>query len=456
MRRCIERDGADTTNEGAKLKSEQINAINNMLDNLNRVADDIQLCRTTFFLEDFYGKDGLGKKIDDFVKAYEEQNGQGNAVLSIFIHILKLIKDELGRNIYITYSGTQETGKDIITYLPKVIDWCLEKSFFQQALTLCGERLPEYLVKEGIIFPAGKIKSEFDKYDEVKNKYEKNYYFIAHFNEYTKICKDSKCEELCAYLRNMDSKFTGNNKVLEEDGWKKIWNKRDWNNRDIPKKFSTNDSENLKTCADDIRAFIIEYKKNGGIEIKDSTRDNLLRKFNKKICENLAETMVKLSNNVASKLNLTLNGLYIDKNHICKPYPNLETTEDVIIKILPALADKQIKKLSQPRIQSQKEEYDKILDDLFKHDNGCDVNALKNKYSLGQSEKYYILDAMDMGYIISTKERECAQKILYLYSICKEQRNLSNHAHIKEDDIAVALTPNQLEKVIRELLRLCS
>ncbi len=60
------------------------------------------------------------------------------------------------------------------------------------------------------------------------------------------------------------------------------------------------------------------------------------------------------------------------------------------------------------------------------------------------------------GAILSCIKWKDLQEILNIYSICKEQRNLSNHAHVSENDKLIAMNTRQLKVVMEALLGVCS
>lgn len=61
------------------------------------------------------------------------------------------------------------------------------------------------------------------------------------------------------------------------------------------------------------------------------------------------------------------------------------------------------------------------------------------------------LEALEHG-LISSSSEDTVQKILYMYSLCKEQRNFSNHATVNNDDLAIAMNFDQSRILIEGFL----
>ena len=140
----------------------QLNDMGTVINTLSKATDDIQLCRTNLMLYDFYSKKSCLVVINRFIGKYKNDDS-----LSVFIHLLKIFKTELPKKI---------DNDKVIYGLPNLIEWCMEKDFIQQALTLCVERIPQYL------FETKRIKYGSDNLIELINEknsvYETNYYFF--------------------------------------------------------------------------------------------------------------------------------------------------------------------------------------------------------------------------------------------------------------------------------------
>ena len=101
-----------------------------------------------------------------------------------------------------------------------------------------------------------------------------------------------------------------------------------------------------------------------------------------------------------------------------------------------------------------KQRYDAAIDMVFPDTDSIN-GKLKNKYSIDTGKKFYFMDTLSAGEIASDMEEEDFQTLMYLYSICKEQRNLSNHATGDTENAEVALNPEQLKILITKLLEQC-
>lgn len=137
-------------------------AVNDLLNAMNRFSDAIKICRTSA-IEIELAK--LGGHIKDFRKhSYKDLRSE------LFAKIIDRIEREYGDLI----SGQASRIE--------IIRWCMDKGFWQQAMTLCTEWLPEEFVTRKICVP--KIPN-FDKYCESKcNDASKTWqqYFIINFS----------------------------------------------------------------------------------------------------------------------------------------------------------------------------------------------------------------------------------------------------------------------------------
>ena len=139
-------------------KSPELEAL---LVGMQQFSDAICLCRTDNIKDSMCQLDRLIRQFDDVQgKRLPEQ---------LFAKILDRVANEY-RQV------TNPTATDI-----NIIEWCLEKGFVQQALTLCTERLPIYFVQRGIFYPAdeAKAKKEAAK-DKLHRHWEQNFFLHAH------------------------------------------------------------------------------------------------------------------------------------------------------------------------------------------------------------------------------------------------------------------------------------
>ena len=435
------------------LKNDHVNEINVVLKKLNQTTDDLQLCRTAMILDDFYGNNNLKETIENFLKRYPDNNS--NTTVTIFAHILKIILNELSQTIYRKPYDMSEENPAV--YLPRAIEWCLNKSFVQQALTLSTEKLSEYL------FVTKKIRlgKEFCLIlkDTNTGVYERNYYFFAHLQDFISKIKDSQINGALEHIKAKNLL-----PFEDEKDWQEIYITSQIPSSEISPTLSTIITENLIKLINDYTGKILQKS----VESSDLTETDLIEIFvaNGFTAEDLNRN-VQISNNVdKNPLGLTLRGNYINKDGRETTHANLETLEDRIKKSLPKLVSMAIDKADLQIISKAKEDYDKIIDSLS-YPPLISLN-LKNKFSKEQSKKFYVKSAINAGQIILNEDRgmnsnskepenteDRFQKLLYVYSLCKEQRNMSNHAHVPLEDEKVALNTENLKILIQKLLKLC-
>ncbi len=111
------------------------------INKLSEISEALQLCRSARILELFYGrKDGseLGIKniLDDFKSKYRDSNF---ADAEIFIYVIDIINKQY-EYLYADF----ETNIGAINNLPRLIKWCIEKDYIQQAITIYIEKMPDY------------------------------------------------------------------------------------------------------------------------------------------------------------------------------------------------------------------------------------------------------------------------------------------------------------------------
>lgn len=392
---------------------EQRKDIAEVLEKLTNIGDDIQLCRTAAIFEDFYGKDNIKLKIDMFSKKYEDDAIYSNtSTIKIFRHLLNLILEELAKGIYKNYDGLQNGTETLITYLPNLIKWCLDKSFIQQALTFCSEKIPEYLMRTGIIRMGQKFQELL-----VATKigdYEECYYFLAHL----------KANFLDAVKREYIDMLA--NDILYQHG----------------------QSYSHLPAVQDTLAWLKKYQ---NLEINNKSLGNLFGNSQGFAKDDLDKT-VAISNKVKTELRLALEGLYRDDNGNKKSHVNLNPMERRIETLLPELINLWFVRYDQPNMRHAKNFYDSMLKELFVDDENR-ADTFINEYSRIQSEKFYIKKALQNGFVSTKLENaDDLQKILYLYSVCKEQRNISNHANTS--DLSIAMSSLELKRVIETLLKM--
>ncbi len=409
------------------------NAVEKIMQDLTTLAEDIQLCRTKMMLDDFYLNGGVGREIVNFLEKYEESR---EAPVRIFSYILRNIKTEYDTMIYEGY----DENADSTLNLPKVIRWCLNKNFVQQALTLCSERIPEYLMKSGTVQLSEalqKVLADTDTKD-----YESSYYFFAHLRQ--DFLSKLECAKINNILTEIQSKDVSND-ILSELEWESIKLKEV-----LP---STPAAHNgVSHEADKIYNLALRYMRLPENAINDVDIRNLAAECG--FCAEELIQMIPVSGNMKLDVCGVLVGMITNAAGERCVHVNLVTRKQRIMRLLPGMIKNGLPK------DLGAEEYNQLIDNTFKYEGLAFKEALKAKYSSIQSWKYYVRDAMDSGcrHILTNLSggADSLQRILYLFSLCKEQRNLSNHAHVSEEDREIAMNTRQLRILIEALLDACS
>jgi len=409
--------------------------IKRVLQKLEKTADDIQLCRTRMMLEDFYGPSNLKNTIEDFIRLHRNpgaavyQNETDKASIMVLTHLLELILEEFGETIYI---NDIDDEKEPISYLPNMIQWCVQKSYVQQALTLCSERIPEYLFRTSKISLHGGMEVSLSNTDT--GKYEKYYYFISHMEN--DFISQIKKLAVCSVLKRIKDDAILS---LSDDEWAKLM---EGESTVLQASYL---SSNMDTCVQDIEKFLLEYL--FLIDNSEKQVEQLIARskwlggvdFNQK---------VYISNKIKTPMKYALCGGYLDeKKQSLVLHNNVSNRTEIIKKILPEL----VRNYLQNNTNNTEEivKFNQLIDELF---DGMTADNLKEKYSVIQSRKYNIGEAIRAGYIQSSLSEEDLQTILYLYSLCKEQRNYSNHAYVAVEERIYALNSRRLTLIINKLI----
>lgn len=403
----------------------------NILQHIEQATADIQLCRTSLLLNDFYGPDNLKKNIDSFVVKYMDSE---DVTISILKNLLNLIMEELNHSVYNNYD---ENCTDPICYLPNMINWCNEKSFSQQALTLSAERMPEYLFASKKIELCEELATILEACNS--NHYEKRYYFISHMqNEFLIKSKEAKINMVIDAIKAADE--------IPQI------NSSDWAGAYTQSSITSVQVEQLDSIVSNVIKFIKNY-----FCIDQITNSKLLAAFGD--CDGFPENplddiKVDISNKFCNNpIGVVLKGKRRNKDGTVEIHPNLSSKKDRILKSVRGLIESQIDFRNSNQLNAAKTYFNEIVDRLFAGTQLAD--AVKERYCDTQSQKFYVEGAVAEGLLKTNMVPKDFQKLMYLYSICKEQRNLSNHAHVAEEDMCVAMNSEQIGILIRALLKLC-
>lgn len=389
------------TNRMEELEEEKKNSLRNCIEKLTQTANDIQLCRSDYLLEAFYGENNLQNTLQAFID--ENKNNETDAVIVEFLYVAEIIKAELPKDM------RTQSCEDKIINLPEVIKWCLERSFIQQALTLCSERLPKYLFEKKIL----QINEEMGQLLENRSdkKYEKYYYFLVHFNNY-----DSQLwEQVVAHLNDSNAipdKMAeliriknAKNKFV-----KSLSNRKNWNEQIAAQKLEQNGFTNQE--AD----YILHHIK------------------------------VKVSNNYDSETFLNVLNGKVCKDGKLEGNKNLETISDIQTCLEKCKFEVNLYK------RILRTDPLEVLIQFFGNE-----EAAKPFYTEYESKlkRIYIQTILDSGIKefksdVNTQE---VQKLLYLYVIAKEQRNFSNHANVDESKKALAFDVGEIRRLLETIIQ---
>jgi len=108
-------------------------AVKTLLEAMNRFSEAIKICRTSAIETEL-------KNLGEHIKAFRVEPDK-DLKSELFAKIIDTIEREYGQLI-----GGAESRAEIIR-------WCMRKGFWQQAMTLCTEWLPEELVERKICVP---------------------------------------------------------------------------------------------------------------------------------------------------------------------------------------------------------------------------------------------------------------------------------------------------------------
>lgn len=173
-------------------KSKEIGAItiseqaNNVLLMINKVADHIQLCRSST----------IGNAIGELVNTIQNYEKTDIVHEPVFDYLIEDIKNNY-KDIYEKKDRT----------IPNIIKWCLDKKLIQQAATFYAELLPKYLVDESILYFDTREWEEVETcgYNRIYKNDVRNYLYNG--------TNDRE------YIRNRGAKDTKNRRYSDEYGF---------------------------------------------------------------------------------------------------------------------------------------------------------------------------------------------------------------------------------------------
>lgn len=172
-------------------------AVKDLLDAMNRFSDAIKICRTSAIEGEL---ENLGKHIKNF-----REHTDKDLKAELFAKIIDTIELEYGSLI----GGTATR--------PKIIRWCMGKGFWQQAMTLCTEWLPEEIVSRKICVPKSsdvKRNAELEGQSFGRNWQQQLIIAYQGANKTTAQITDDDANAFCKKLR--DALTSGDNKTFTE------------------------------------------------------------------------------------------------------------------------------------------------------------------------------------------------------------------------------------------------
>ncbi len=180
-------------------------AVKDLLEAMNRFAEAIKICRTSAIEDEL---ENLSEHIKNFRKHPDR-----DLKSELFAKIIDTIEREYGKLI-----GGAASRLEIIR-------WCMRKGFWQQAMTLCTEWLPEEIINRRVCMPRDitVIESCTSKGRSAHKSWQQ--YFIIDYKIAEKVSDTrSVCEELRDTLRAGDAnrlaelkKFVGEYAIAEVD-----------------------------------------------------------------------------------------------------------------------------------------------------------------------------------------------------------------------------------------------
>ena len=361
--------------------------IKKCINKLQKIADDMQLCRTEQIIDNFYESESIRDVLNKFKDTYANEKDPDS---KIFLSVIENSRSEYN-DIY------DNPNPNKFLNLPKIIKWCIDKDYIQQALTLCSERLPQYFIESGILCISDKLRDciqENISDNTNAEKYELSYYMISTFfnSIYREWILYIKVEEI---LSMYDKEWVGE-KTVTKAMMQEFRNKF--------KEYTTNEKKIPSLLKRHQSYWAEQLRKNGAKE-----------QYLECIHENM-RALVIIKENVPKNGTFSVGGKEVKKwiknLNLQELYPSYVEQREIFLK----------------QIQAEKSV------DLESHrEDAC---------------KYNFFDLFDNEYLYAD-DIEHFIPIMVLYGILKGQRNLSNHAsEVHEDSEKYVLTMNQIKSII--------
>lgn len=407
------------------------NDIDKCIEKLSEISEALQLCRSSVILELFYGKRdssefGINAILNKFKEEYKNSDF---ADAKIFSYVIDIINKQYA---YLYENIDDNDNKDAINNLPRVIKWCVDKDYIQQAITLCSEKIPEYLFKTGLI-NMSKTTRKFIRDKSSENSPYEYYYnvLISYLKElpFNRIRGIAYYEVICEDVKNEFKNLDVISKLKVDDNIKEIKGK--WG-----------EYENgiyVKICEN------MEKLKNNAPKLFNVIKD-ILQDVNVGKCSTRYKKYLDIAGFDYSKKakNYTLSELV--QKCIKDKKTNLEAEKGMYAKLAyTCLANKNF--------------IEAILCDNIKNidmDKKVWFNKLfgNNRQKQTNFAKYIYKEILPKIYCQYFEDKEIyytgknVEDVFLIYGILKEQRNMTNHANIKQKDVYKALNINELSCLI--------
>jgi hypothetical protein len=384
--------------------------IQNCMNKLEMIAEDLQLCRTEYIINHFYGENNIYEILNKFIADYKKDE---NANAVIFTMVIEIIIKEYS----IIYPENWEEEKKDGNYIygiSNIIRWCINKDYIQQAVTFCSEILPKYFFDAEILVATDDFWKAIERF---RKHYAKEYFALVQFLRY-KLWENNIHKSISDLLKDLKINKQKQTEImknyrafdfdLESVGIKELPEKLN----DLYYRLNlTNLNERKNKLGNWFNNWYGKDRKN---ELKFKTSDKSEITYNELI--NSTEEGDKLFSYILS------NRVFI--NNLIRNLVGEKVSEKIINRI---------KKLA------------KII--------GIDENTFV-KYVVKEMKWYYdyatYIDGVNIK--INVDDLQLLNYIFGLYGVLKEQRNMTNHANLSDEDKIIALKPEQLKCVVEELL----
>ena len=395
------------TEENIEIK----NSIQDCMNKLEAISEDLQLCRTEYIINHFYGQGNIYEKLNEFIDDYGNKE-KVNANVVIF----KMVIDVILKEYIIIYPENWENEKKqgkYISGISNIIRWCINKDYIQQAVTFCSEILPRYFYETNILVAGEEFWTTIEKY---RKHYAKEYYALVSFLRHN-LWENNIQHSISNILTDLNISFDNKTKIMNN------YRKFDFNLEIVEIK----ELNVLKEL------YYISTNKNF-----NDRKNKLGEWFNKYYGK---ERKKKISFKISKKEEITYDQIVTSTYKGDDLFSYIVSNRKFINNLIRNFKGVKV---------SDKTKH--MLGKLAKNVNGDEKEFIN--YVFKEMKWYYdyttYIDNVNVK--INTKDQELLNYVFGLYGVLKEQRNMANHANLSEEDKVIALKPEQLKCVVEELL----